>query len=345
MNVKVSIIVPIYNVEKYLDRCMDSLLHQTLNDIEIIMVDDGSPDNCPQMCDEYAKKDSRIKVIHKQNAGLGFARNSGLEIATGEYVAFVDSDDHVSLTMYEDLYDIAKENKSDAVFGGIYMEGENGIWKQLHEFENGKTIKDAEINCFLLDMVACEPEEKKERICEMSVWRAIYKRSIIESCNIKFLSEREIVSEDIPFNVDFLKHAKVVSFIDKGFYYYHQNETSLTKNIKAEKFEGYKKLRSTLINKLGELDLNRKRSNRFFIGYCRMFFLQLASSNRNDKIDIINMIVNDDIWKEIEVQYDANSFSLYPKIIYCLTLRRKINLLYVASLIFMLLKKATGRRL
>lgn len=100
-NVKVSIIVPIYNVEKYLDRCMQSLLNQTLKEIEIVLVDDGSPDNCPKMCDEYAKKDSRVKVVHKQNAGLGYARNSGLENATGEYVAFVDSDDYVDINAYE----------------------------------------------------------------------------------------------------------------------------------------------------------------------------------------------------------------------------------------------------
>lgn len=90
-NPKVSIIVPIYNVEKYLDRCMESLLNQTLEDIEIIMVDDGSPDNCPKMCDEYAKKDARIKVVHKKNGGLADARNAGLDVATGKYVAFVDS--------------------------------------------------------------------------------------------------------------------------------------------------------------------------------------------------------------------------------------------------------------
>ena len=90
---KLSIIVPVYKVERYIERCISSLRNQTLTDIEIILVDDGSPDLCPQLCDEYAQKDSRIKVIHKANAGLGYARNSGLEIATGEYVAFVDSDD------------------------------------------------------------------------------------------------------------------------------------------------------------------------------------------------------------------------------------------------------------
>ena len=96
--------VPIYKVEKYLDRCMTSLLGQTLHDIEIIMVDDESPDGCPQMCDVYAQKDERIKVIHKHNGGLGLARNSGLEVAEGEFVAFIDSDDYVELDMMEKLY-------------------------------------------------------------------------------------------------------------------------------------------------------------------------------------------------------------------------------------------------
>jgi len=101
---KVSIIIPCYGVEKYLDRCMDSILKQTLNDIEIILVDDGSPDRVPEMCDNYASRDPRIRVIHKPNAGLGYARNSGLEIATGEFVAFVDSDDYIDIGMYEALY-------------------------------------------------------------------------------------------------------------------------------------------------------------------------------------------------------------------------------------------------
>ena len=113
---KVSIIVPIYNVEKYLHQCVNSLLNQILKDIEIILVDDESPDNCPAMCDEYAKQDSRIKVIHKKNEGLGYARNSGLEIATGEYIAFVDSDDYVELDAYQKLYSIAVDKKTDVLY-------------------------------------------------------------------------------------------------------------------------------------------------------------------------------------------------------------------------------------
>lgn len=117
---KVSIIVPVYNVEKYLDRCMQSLLGQTLKELEIILVDDGSPDNSPALCDNYESASDNlhwpiIKVIHKINEGLGFARNSGLEIATGEYIAFLDSDDFVDVNMYEQLYLKAKAKDIDVL--------------------------------------------------------------------------------------------------------------------------------------------------------------------------------------------------------------------------------------
>ena len=97
---KVSIIVPVYKVEKYLRKCIDSIINQTLKDIEIILVDDGSPDNCGKICDEYAAKDTRIKVIHKENGGLSSARNAGMEVAEGEYIGFVDSDDWIESDMY-----------------------------------------------------------------------------------------------------------------------------------------------------------------------------------------------------------------------------------------------------
>ena len=111
----ISVIVPIYNVEKYLDRCVGSIINQTYKNLEIILVDDGSPDNCPQMCDDYAKKDSRIKVVHKENGGLSDARNAGMKVATGEYVSFIDSDDYISLDFYETLLETIVDNDSDIV--------------------------------------------------------------------------------------------------------------------------------------------------------------------------------------------------------------------------------------
>ena len=123
---KVSVIIPIYKVEKYLSRCLDSVVNQTLEDIEIVLVDDGSPDSCPEICDRYAKKDSRIKVIHKKNEGLGYARNSGMLIATGEYIAFLDSDDYVSKDMYEKVYSELKRTDADCCVTGYVVKKDSG---------------------------------------------------------------------------------------------------------------------------------------------------------------------------------------------------------------------------
>ena len=109
----VSIIVPIYNVEKYIKECIDSIINQTYKNLEIILVDDGSPDCCPKICDEYSKKDKRIKVIHKENGGLSSARNAGLDVAKGEYVSFIDSDDVVDEKFIETLYNLCIENNCD----------------------------------------------------------------------------------------------------------------------------------------------------------------------------------------------------------------------------------------
>ena len=114
---KVSIIIPVYNVEKYLERCVESVRRQTLKDIEIILVDDKSPDKCPAMCDDYALIDDRIKVVHKdKNEGLGFARNTGLEVATGDYVAFVDSDDFIETGTYQKAYEECALNNLDICY-------------------------------------------------------------------------------------------------------------------------------------------------------------------------------------------------------------------------------------
>lgn len=115
----ISVIVPVYQVERYLPRCIESICHQTYKDLEIILVDDGSPDNCGAICDEYAKKDTRIRVIHQQNGGLAIARNSALDICTGEYIAFVDSDDEIKADMIEKLVAAANSHQSDMTICGV----------------------------------------------------------------------------------------------------------------------------------------------------------------------------------------------------------------------------------
>ena len=324
---EISIIIPCYRVEKYLDRCMETIVNQTLRDIEIILVDDGSSDNVPVMCDEWAKKDSRIKVVHKNNAGLGYARNTGLEIATGEYVAFVDSDDYVDNGMYEALFKEAKNSDADIVFCNFKIEQRNGVWVDNREIGVRKEWSGHRVKEFMLDMVASAPHEKKERKYQMSVWHSIYRRSIIDNKNIRFYSEREIVSEDILFQVDYMLHTRKIVYLPQSHYYYCLNGDSLTATFKQEKYEGFKSLYQLLNKKLAGIEGYRLRTDRFFIGYVRSFLLQMFVSNYSNKKDLVNTIVNDNIWKNISNVYLPSYLPTYPRIVYKMIIRKRVLLL------------------
>ena len=325
---KVSIIVPIYNVEKYLDRCVQSLVNQTLNDIEIILVDDGSPDNCPSMCDEYAHKDNRIKVIHKQNAGLGYARNSGLEVATGEYVAFVDSDDYVDMTMYESLYKGTELINPDAIFCGFKTEVAKGVWHESREVEQDQLWEGNDVKEFMYNMIASGKGVKQERLYQMSVWHAIYKREIITNNKLVFPSERDVVSEDIPFQVDFLKNANKVLYLNAHFYYYCLNETSLSFTFKKEKFYGYNKLRECLLSKINETEY-RQRVNRLYIGYCRAYCFDLLSSNIENKNKLYKLIFDDPIFKKVKYEFSPSFLPIHTQIMYTLMSNKTLLFLLV----------------
>lgn len=337
-NPKISIIVPVYNVEKYLDRCIQTLINQTLKEIEIILVDDGSPDNCPKICDDYAQKDSRIKVIHKINAGLGLARNSGLDIAIGEYVAFVDSDDFVELNMYEILYYAAISSQSDAVFCGFNIEKATNVWSASSEVLNDKSWEGDQINEFMYDMIASGEKIRKERLYQMSVWHAIYRRSIIMNNNIFFLSERSVVSEDIPFQVDFLMKAHKISYLNNHLYNYCKNNYSLSSTFKVEKFIGYNNLRNYLLTKKTDGEY-KNRVNRLFIGYYRAYCYNLYKSNILDKKKIYKRLLNNEVWKTVRKEFHASFLPLHTRFLYVIMSNRTLLFLYIYIKLTYKLKK------
>lgn len=237
--IKISIIVPCYKVERYLDRCLGTLVNQTLKDIEIILVDDRSPDGTPHKCDVWAMKDNRIRVIHKTyNEGLGLARNTGLEVATGEYVAFIDSDDFVENTMFEDLYTHASSHNLDAVFCGFYFYKDESHKRMRQEKQDYEVYdKPQAINGVLLDMVGGLPNSKSDAPILSSVWKGIYKRAVLVKNKILFESERKYIAEDIIFHCDFLPFCKRVGFVPNCYYYYCDNGSSLTKTYRTDRFE------------------------------------------------------------------------------------------------------------
>ncbi len=239
---KISIIVPCYGVEDYLGRCLESLVTQSLREIEIILVDDKSPDKVPIMCDEWAKKDGRIKVIHKEvNEGLGYARNTGLLYATGEFVAFVDSDDFVDKNMFLILYNKAKERKADTVFCNCIFYKDEKHMKTRYDVTSEKCFcgrKD--VDTLLFDFVGPAPSYKHDAKYMISVWHSIYQREIIESNNIRFVSERDIISEDMIFDIDYLNKAQHVVYIPDALYYYCDNSSSLSRKVDMTRYERLK---------------------------------------------------------------------------------------------------------
>lgn len=336
---KVSVIIPIYNVEKYLDQCVHSAINQTLQDIEIILVDDESPDACPVMCDDYAKKDSRIKVVHKKNGGLGFARNSGIDIATGEYVTFLDSDDFVDLNTYEHLYNIAKANSLDAIYYKFKrFTNENEVQPGIAITDTKKYTGD-DIKELMLDIIASEPTAKVDHKIQCSSCTAMYRMDIIEGNNVRFHSERELISEDMIFNLDFLQHSCCVAFNNGEYYHYRMNLSSLTSAVRTDRVEKnhfmymYIKehLKSWGINEV----LGEERNARLFIADSRSSITHFLNyyANKKEKIIWLKQQLEMPIWKKLSKTYNWKKLPLYPCIFFMACCKKNISLLKILSAI------------
>ncbi|WP_406944841.1 glycosyltransferase [Halobacillus sp. SY10] len=240
---KVSIIVPIYNMEKYIHRCLDSILVQSLKEIELILVNDGSTDTSKFILNEYEERDGRVKVLHKKNGGVSSARNAGIEIATGEFVGFVDPDDWIESTMYKDMYEAAMQERADVV-----------MCSYVREFGTHSKIKDY----YLPRKVSYEKEEVYKHIQRKligplekelarpelldawgTVWSKLYKNEIIQKYALRFQDLEKIgTNEDSLFNIQFLKYTSKFIFLNQPFYHYwRENENSITSTYKPDLLE------------------------------------------------------------------------------------------------------------
>lgn len=220
MTPKLSIIVPVYNAERYIKRCMDSLYAQTLIDYEVILVDDGSTDSSLQICRNYARKDPRVKVIAKANGGAGSARNAGIEVANGEYIAFPDVDDWFEASMYEDLYRVASAGDYDVIFSGVnyYKQTKSGMEYFRTENINAYSYTTRE-DCrrHIMDFFPTTT------IFDVP-WNKLYRRRVIVDNDIRFADLRRC--QDAMFNVDFFNSVDRVCSVEKAYYNYMLNTAS-----------------------------------------------------------------------------------------------------------------------
>lgn len=213
---EISIIVPVYNVEKYLNKCVDSILNQTFKDFELILVDDGSPDNSGTICDQYAKEDTRVRVIHKENGGLSSARNAGIEVAQGKFLGFVDSDDYIAEDMYELLYNNILQEDADLSICGIY---------DIYKDKNPKVSPGFKKVCTKVEMIKMVLEAK---LVSVHAVNKLYKRSLFD----KIRYPVGIITEDAAIIFQVLDQCKKIIFdASQKYYYFHRDESISSKKF------------------------------------------------------------------------------------------------------------------
>ncbi len=246
-----SIILPVYNVEKYLKECVNSILSQTFKDYEIILVDDGAKDNSPAICDEFAAADERVKVIHKPNGGQSTARNAGLEKATGEYVIYLDSDDFITdNTFLEDIYNKAKETDGDIVLYKYakYIDETKVLEKCTFTLDFAENISDSDE--LLLTLV------KKDAYYGMA-WVKAFRRSMAVDNGVVF--DTNLICEDMDWYFNLVLCAEKISAVDKSYIAYRQRAGSVTSTLKLKNLTDYIFTMEKWAEKIQSADINETK--------------------------------------------------------------------------------------
>ncbi|RCW42735.1 glycosyltransferase family 2 protein [Paenibacillus prosopidis] len=261
MNPKVSIIVPIFNMEHYLDRCMESLLGQSLTDIEIIAVNDGSNDSSLSILEEYAQKDSRLKIINKENGGVSAARNEGVKAARGQYIGFVDPDDWVNSSMYEAMYQAVVQEDADIVMCTYIREFGTHSKEKTFELPHKQTYRRDDVQAKMLRRLVGPLKEELANPEYLdawgTVWSKLYRAELLKDNHLKFMDLNVIGSnEDTLFNIHAFYYAKSFIFLNRPYYHYWRaNEASITSTHNPMLAEKFDKLYSSILSFITEKQL------------------------------------------------------------------------------------------
>lgn len=258
MSALVSIVLPVYNVEKYLERCLDSVVNQTYKNLEIIIVDDGSTDSSSEISQKWQKKDNRIKVIRKENAGLGMARNTGIENATGDFIFFLDSDDYVSGDLVEKCLKKQQENNADVVlYGFSRVDADNRVYFSRVPYLKSGRLVETDINDEVLPALMASMGKKVSGLW-MSAWACMYSKNIIDKHHWTFVSEREIIAEDVYSLLQYYSYVKNVGVVEESLYFYCDNGASLTHTYRTDRFEKINSFLEKTISRTQEFGYGQK---------------------------------------------------------------------------------------
>ena len=287
MNPLISIIIPIYNAEKCIIRLLDSIFEQTLNNLEIICVNDCSKDNTLQIINKYAEKDKRIIIINNEiNIGASLSRNKGLELAKGKYISFLDSDDLIQMQMYENLYNEAEKLNLDMIRCDVIIKDKNN--ERINLFKSNYRNGTPELTDYMIKLLIYtkSSDEGKGFWCS-AVWNKLYKKEFLDSIVLKFISEREYPYEDFLFNLIFLLAKPKIGFISEANYIHFNEENSLSKKYSfLNFFNGEKTLNKTLT--ILE-NTNPEFIERLYYRYWSLGFFGIINEIRNNPEGIKKM--------------------------------------------------------
>lgn len=345
----ITIVVPVYNVEKYLDRCVESITRQTYQNLEIILVDDGSPDRCPQKCDEWADRDKRIKVIHKQNAGLGMARNTGIDNAAGEYICFFDSDDYIRPDAIEKIAMAAHARNADVViYGYCLMDKDAELEEQViprveRDIYDGNMVR----TVLLPDLIAPDPRTGVSKNLLMSAWASAYSAALIKKGNWRFTSERDIIAEDVYSLLGLYQYVDRVAVIQEALYCYCKNEESLSRRYRADRFVRIKEFYTEsleLCRKAGYIDEVSRRISGPFISFTIAALKQIMATAMpfGRKWPAIRQIMGDDLLNGV-IQDRKGDRVPVTRRIFLEAVRHRWYLLSMVFLEFQLIREKKGK--
>lgn len=337
MSSLVSIVVPVYNTEQTLNRCVKSLLGQTYHNIEILLIDDGSQDSSKEMVDYWAKIDKRIKVIHKSNAGLGMARNTGIDYATGSYICFCDSDDYLDLNMIEECVSFAEKYQTDIIHFGLHLISINGLERGVVKTERKACYYGDEIRRkFIPGMLGNDPDTNRPFGLWMSLDGSFISKSIIERSGWRCVSERDIISEDMYSLLSIYSYVSSAGIIDSVYYNYCDNPKSLSHTFRKDRYEKIKHFyhaTRALCEKKEYPETITCLIDRFYISYTIAALKQvfLSEIKFNSKILMGRTICQDELLKVVFKKALDGPYSKFQKLFMHLAYKDKVFSLYLIS--------------
>lgn len=280
----VSVIVPVFNADRFVGQCIKSVIKQTYEQVEIILVDDGSTDASPEICDQWVSRDSRIQVVHKQNEGAGVARNVGLSLAKGAYVCFVDADDYLDPNAIKRSLDLATGSMADVVIFGFSRVDERGVLLGDYVPSPPKLLyKGPEVTRDVLpNLIAPDYVARSDWHIRMTLWGKLYRHDVLKRAAWHMYSERDVLSEDVCSLLELLPTVGSVAFFGEPLYFYRENTTSLSRNYlsgKIDFIDGFYERCLTIANERGLGDVVKDRLKYPYLSYLIASLKQLCISS------------------------------------------------------------------